>query len=111
VKIIEKVPHFTHSRSTLKALSISLAKFRRFSELKGLIDSIRNKEFPGVSTESVDMDEFLWHAASGDLNSLLHLWDKTKDHRGRRCVEAHNVLMGIHAKAGNNSEAVKVFIR
>ncbi|KAE7998918.1 hypothetical protein FH972_003411 [Carpinus fangiana] len=111
VKIIEKVPHFTHSRSSLKALGIALAKFRRFSELKGLINSIRNKEFPGVSTESIDMDEFLWHAASGDLDSVLHLWDKTKGHRGRRCVEVYNVLMGIHAKAGNNSKAVKVFYK
>ncbi|XP_059431664.1 pentatricopeptide repeat-containing protein At5g66631-like [Corylus avellana] len=111
VKILKKVPHFSHSRTTLKALGIVLARFRRFSELQGLIDSIRNNEFPGVSKESIDMDEFMWYAASGDVDSVLRLWDKTKGRRGRRCIEAYNILMGVHAKAGNDFEAVKVFYK
>jgi pentatricopeptide repeat protein len=111
VKILEKVPHFSHSRTTLKALGIVLARFRKFSELQRLIDSIRNNEFPSVSKESIDMDEFMWYAASGDVDSVLRLWDKTKGRRGRRCTEAYNILMGVHAKAGNDFEAVKVFYK
>jgi pentatricopeptide repeat protein len=113
VKTLKKVPHFSHTQTTVKALAMVLAKFRRFSELQGLIDSIRNFEyFPGVSTKSIDMDEFLWYAASRDVDSVLRLWDKTKGHRfDRRCIKVYNVLMGVHAKAGNDYVAVKVFYK
>lgn len=111
VKTLKNVPHFSHTRMTLKALGIVLAKFRRFPELQGLISSIRNKDFPDVSTKSIDMDEFSWYAVSGDVDTVLHVWDKIKGSRGRRCIEAYNILMGVHAKAGNNSEAVKVFYK
>lgn len=57
------------------------------------------------------MDLMQWHAAAGDLESVLDAWDRYRLSNKYTCTEAFNIVMHLYAQMGKNFEAVQIFYR
>ncbi|XP_054787462.1 pentatricopeptide repeat-containing protein At5g66631 [Prosopis cineraria] len=110
VEELEKVQGFSHTKNTLHALATVLAKSNRATELKSLISAITAGRFGNVHVSFMNLMQ--WHAAAGDLESVLGVWDKYRLTANKRaCTESYNIVMALYAKKGEDSEAVKIFYR
>ncbi|GAV92111.1 PPR_2 domain-containing protein/PPR_3 domain-containing protein [Cephalotus follicularis] len=107
VEILETIPHFTHTQSTLHALATVLAKSQRHSELQSLIDDISAGRYRVVSVSFMNLMQ--WYDAIGDLESVLNTWDEYRQLDQRVCTESYNIVMRIYAQKGMDSEAVGIF--
>ncbi|XP_028772213.1 pentatricopeptide repeat-containing protein At5g66631 [Neltuma alba] len=108
VEELEKIQGFSHTKNTLHALATVLAKSQRTAELKSLIDAITAGRFGKVHVSFMNLMQ--WHAAAGDLESVLEFWDKYRCTANKRaCTESYNIVMALYAKKGMDSEAVRIF--
>ncbi|KAI3840996.1 hypothetical protein MKX03_018227 [Papaver bracteatum] len=112
VETLNSIPSFSHTQSTLHAITKILAKSKRISELQKLIDAINNGEF-GDAGGVRFMDQLRLNAVAGDLDSALRVWNdyklvlsKSKKHP---CVESYNLLMSLYKKNGMDLKAVEMF--
>ncbi|KAE9452076.1 hypothetical protein C3L33_16029, partial [Rhododendron williamsianum] len=99
----------------LVAISIGLehvihliGKSQQIAKLKALIEAINSGEFPNVARVSF-MDSMRWHAAAGDLDSVLSVWNEWRALQKRPCIESYNIVLGLYVRMGKNSEATKIF--
>ncbi|KAI4314892.1 hypothetical protein L6164_027755 [Bauhinia variegata] len=109
IDILEKSERFSHTQNTLHALATVLAKSQRRTELKSLIDAINAGKFGRVRISFMNLLQ--WHAATGDLESVLEVWDKYRHASERVCTESYNILMSLYARMDKESEAVHIFYR
>lgn len=110
VDTLETIPHFSHTQNTLHALATVLAKSCRTAELKSLIDAINAGRFRNVRVSFMNLMQ--WHAACGDLDLVLRVWDEYRLSNQRVCTESYNIVMRLYAQTGkNDSEAVGIFYR
>ncbi|RDY12378.1 Pentatricopeptide repeat-containing protein, partial [Mucuna pruriens] len=106
---LEKNSHFSHTHNTLHALATVLAKSGRCSELKSLVDAIRANRFGTVRISFMNLMQ--WHAAAGDLDTVLQVWEQYTLENNHLCTESYNIVMALYAQMGKDSEAVRVFRR
>ncbi|QCD90980.1 pentatricopeptide repeat-containing protein At5g66631 [Vigna unguiculata] len=109
VHALEKNSNFSHTDHTLHALATVLAKAGRCSELKSLIDAIRANRFGTFRISSMNLMQ--WHAAAGDLDTVLQVWEQYTLESNHLCTESYNIVMALYAQMGKDSEAVQVFQR
>ncbi|MCL7045231.1 hypothetical protein MKW94_006701 [Papaver nudicaule] len=109
---LKTIPGFSHTQLTLFAITKILAKSKRNSELKNLVDAINAGEFKDVGPVRL-MDQLRLNAAVGDLDSALQVW---KDYRlvlsqskKEPCTESYNLLMSLYKQNGLNLKAVEMF--
>ncbi|RYQ80389.1 hypothetical protein Ahy_Scaffold1g106835 isoform A [Arachis hypogaea] len=106
---LQESPRFSHTQRTLHALATVLAKSGRTSELNSLIDAIRAKQFGNVKISFMNLMN--WHAAAGDLDSVLAVWDEYRLANNRVCTESYNIVMALSAQMGKDYEVVRSFYR
>ncbi|KAI3946096.1 hypothetical protein MKX01_024852 [Papaver californicum] len=113
VETLKTIPNFSHTQSTLHAITKILAKSKRISELQQLIDAINAGEFKDVGRVRF-MDQLRLNAIVGDLDSALRVWkdyrlvlSKSKKHP---CTESYNLLMSLYKQNGMNLKAVEIFL-
>ncbi|KAJ7944351.1 Pentatricopeptide repeat [Quillaja saponaria] len=109
VKNLETNSHFSHTQATIDALGTVLAKSRRSAELKTLVGAINAGKFRNVRVSYMNLMK--WHAATGDLEAVLGVWGECR--LANKCVstESYNIVMGLYAQMGEDSEAVQIFYR
>ncbi|KAL6012415.1 hypothetical protein ACLOJK_002902 [Asimina triloba] len=105
-------PNFSHSQHTLHALAKTLASAARCADLNSLIHAADSGEFPRALRPGL-MDRLRWHAAAGDVESALSVWDRMRSAGGKRhpCTESYNLVMGLYVKEGRDLDAVGIFSR
>ncbi|XP_074566964.1 pentatricopeptide repeat-containing protein At5g66631 [Curcuma longa] len=105
------------STPILHALAKRLALARRLADLRSLLDAADAGSFPSSLPPS-PLDRLRWFAAAGDLPAVSDLWSSIRsssdpNRRSGRgihpCTESYNIVMGLHADAGNHSAAVATF--
>ncbi|KAL1316353.1 hypothetical protein HN51_068557 [Arachis hypogaea] len=106
---LQESPRFSHTQHTLHALATVLARSGRTSELNSLIDAIRAKQFGNVKISFMNLMN--WHAAAGDLDSVLAVWDEYRLANNRVCTESYNIVMALSAQMGKDYEVVRSFYR
>lgn len=109
VETLETVMQFSHNQNTLHSLATVLARYRRSGELKSLINAINAGRFGNVRVSFMNLMQ--WHAAAGDLESVLKVWGEYRLASDRVCTESYNIVMRLYAHMGNDSEAVQIFYR
>lgn len=109
VEALKTVPQFSHNQNTLHSLAVVLARSRRSGELKSLINAINAGRFGNVRVSFMNLMQ--WHAAAGDLDSVLQAWGEYRRASDRVCTESYNVAMRLYAHRGNDSEAIQIFYR
>ncbi|KAK9285483.1 hypothetical protein L1049_024677 [Liquidambar formosana] len=109
IEALKEIPHFSHTQATLRALAKIFAKSRRSVELKTLIDDINGSKFTNACVSYMDLMQ--WHAAAGDLESVLHAWDRYRFSNKRVCTESYNIIMRLYTQMGKDSAAVQIFNR
>lgn len=109
VETLETVMQFSHNQNTLHSLATVLARSRRSGELKSLINAINAGRFGNVRVSFMNLMQ--WHAAAGDLESVLKVWGEYRLASDRVCTESYNIVMRLYAHMGNDSEAVQIFYR
>lgn len=109
VHALEKKSGFSHTQNTLHALATVLAKSGRCSELKSLLDDIRANRFGTVRVSFMNLMQ--WHAAAGDLDTVLQVWERYTLESTHLCTESYNIVMALYVQMGKDSEAVRVFRR
>ncbi|KAL2348462.1 hypothetical protein Fmac_002462 [Flemingia macrophylla] len=107
VHALQENSRFSHTQNTLHALATVLAKSGRCSELKSLLDDIRANRFGTIRVSFMNL--MLWHAAAGDLDSVLLVWEKYTLENNHLCAESYNIVMVLYAQMGKDSEAVRIF--
>lgn len=105
---LQTLPHFRHTQHTLYALAKILSKSQQIAKLKALVGAINSGKFPNVARVSF-MDCMHWYAAAGDLDSVLSVWNEWRAVQKRPCIESYNIVLGLYARLGKNSEATKTF--
>lgn len=110
VEVLKTVPNFSHNQLTLYALAKILAKSGQTSKLRALINAINAGKFTNVARVSF-MDRMRWFALAGDLDEVVSVWDEWRASQKRPCTESYNIVMGLLAKNGSDTEAVTVFRR
>ncbi|XP_072995937.1 pentatricopeptide repeat-containing protein At5g66631 [Typha latifolia] len=94
-------PHY----SLFHALAKRLALSRCPAELVSLLDSFPFPPSP--------MDRLRWLSAAGDVSAALAAWSSLRSspslRRGHPCAESYNLVMGLHAAAGDHSAALGTF--
>ena len=106
-EILKTIPHFRHTPATIRALAKILAKSQRNAELKSLVDDINAGKFWNVRVTFVDLMK--WHAAAGDLESVLHAWNRYRVSGKQVSIEAYNIVMRLYVLMGKDSEAMQIF--
>lgn len=109
VETLETVMQFSHNQNTLHSLATVLARSRRSGELKSLINAINAGRFGNVRVSFMNLMQ--WHAAAGDLESVLKVWGEYRLASDHVCTESYNIVMRLYAHMGNDSEAVQIFYR
>ncbi|GMN29735.1 hypothetical protein TIFTF001_002542 [Ficus carica] len=109
VETLETVMQFSHNQNTLHSLATVLARSRRSGELKSLINAINAGRFGNVRVSFMNLMQ--WHAAAGDLESVLKVWGEYRLASDRVCTESYHIVMRLYAHMGNDSEAVQIFYR
>lgn len=107
IEILETIPHFRHTQSTIHALAKILAKSQQSAKLRSLVDDINNGKFWNVRVSFMELMK--WHAAAGDLESVLHAWNRYRFSGKQVSVEAYNIVMRLYVQMGKDSEAVQIF--
>lgn len=110
VEVLKTVPNFSHNQQTLYTLAKILAKSGQTSKLRALINAINAGKFTNVARVSF-MDRMRWFALAGDLDEVVSVWDEWRASQKRPCTESYNIVMGLLAKNGSDTEAVTVFRR
>lgn len=110
VEILKTIPHFSHNQNTLYTLAKILAKSGQTSKLKALINAINAGKFTNVARVSF-MDRMRWYSLAGDLNEVLSSWEEWRVSHRRPSPESYNIVMGLFAQMGMDSEAVSMFRR
>ncbi|RVW73280.1 Pentatricopeptide repeat-containing protein [Vitis vinifera] len=82
LEILKTIPHFCHTQATIRALAKILANF---------------------------MELMKWHAAAGDLESVLHAWNRYRVSGKQVSIEAYNIVMRLYVLMGKDSEAMQIF--
>ena len=109
VDTLETIPHFSHTQNTLHALATVLAKSCRTMELKSLIDAVNAGSFRSIGVSFMNLMQ--WHAATGDVELVLRVWEEYRLSGKRICTESYNIVMRLYAQTGKDSDAVQVFYR
>ncbi|KAK7309258.1 hypothetical protein RJT34_05832 [Clitoria ternatea] len=109
IHALEKSSRFSHTHHTLHALATVLAKSGRCSELKSLINDIRDNRFGTVRFSFMNLMQ--WHSAARDLDSVMEVWDQYRLESNRVCTESFNIVMALCVQLGKDYEAVGVFRR
>nr|KYP66703.1 Pentatricopeptide repeat-containing protein At5g66631 family [Cajanus cajan] len=109
VHALQDNSRFSHTQNTLHALATVLAKSGRRSELKSLLHDIRANRFGTVRISFMNLMQ--WHAAAGDLDTVLQAWEKYTLENNHLCAESYNIVLALYAQKGKDSEAVTVFHR
>ena len=107
LEILKTIPHFCHTQATIHALAKILAKSQRSAELKSLVDDINAGKFWNVCISFMELMK--WHAAAGDLESVLHAWNRYRVSGKQVSIEAYNIVMRLHVQMGKDSEAMQIF--
>lgn len=108
VETLVKSSNFTHTQHSFCALATIFAKFRRIGELKSLIDSINAGKLKNIRVSYMNLMQ--WYAAAEDLDSVLQTLEEYKSSNGPSgCTESYNIVMGLYAQFGKDSEAVHIF--
>lgn len=107
IEILEAIPHFRHTPATIRALAKILAKSQRNAELKKLVDDIDAGKFWNVRVNFMELMK--WHAAAGDLESVLHAWNRYRVSGKQVSIEAYNIVMCLYVLMGKDSEAMQIF--
>ncbi|XP_027172457.1 pentatricopeptide repeat-containing protein At5g66631 [Coffea eugenioides] len=110
VEVLKTVPNFSHNQQTLHTLAKILAKSGQTGKLRTLINAINAGKFTNVARVSF-MDRMRWFALAGDLDEVASVWDEWRASQKRPCSESYNIVMGLFAKNGSDTEAVTVFRR
>ncbi|WJZ85939.1 hypothetical protein VitviT2T_005447 [Vitis vinifera] len=107
LEILKTIPHFCHTQATIRALAKILAKSQRSAELKSLVDDINAGKFWNVRISFMELMK--WHAAAGDLESVLHAWNRYRVSGKQVSIEAYNIVMRLYVQMGKDSEAMQIF--
>lgn len=107
LEILKTIPHFCHTQATIRALAKILAKSQRSAELKSLVDDINTGKFWNVRISFMELMK--WHAAAGDLESVLHAWNRYRVSGKQVSIEAYNIVMRLYVQMGKDSEAMQIF--
>ncbi|KOM45093.1 hypothetical protein LR48_Vigan06g039900 [Vigna angularis] len=107
VHALEKNSNFSHTHHTLNALATVLAKAGRCSALKSLIDAIQANRFGTIRISFMNLMQ--WHAAAGNLDTVLQVWEQYTLESNHLCTESYNIVMALYAQMGKDSQAVRVF--
>ncbi|XP_034683038.1 pentatricopeptide repeat-containing protein At5g66631 [Vitis riparia] len=107
LEILKTIPHFCHTQATIRALAKILAKSQRSAELKSLVDDINAGKFWNVRISFMELMK--WHAAAGDLESVLHAWNRYRVSGKQVSIEAYNIVMCLYVQMGKGSEAMQIF--
>lgn len=107
LEILKTIPHFCHTQATIRALAKILAKSQRSAELKSLVDDINAGKFWNVRISFMELMK--WHAAAGDLESVLHAWNRYRVSGKQVSIEAYNIVMRLYVLMGKDSEAMQIF--
>ena len=107
LEILKTIPHFCHTQATIRALAKILAKSQRSAELKSLVDDINTGKFWNVRISFMELMK--WHAAAGDLESVLHAWNRYRVSGKQVSIEAYNIVMRLYVLMGKDSEAMQIF--
>ena len=95
VDTLETIPHFSHTQNTLHALATVLAKSCRTMELKSLIDAVNAGSFRSIGVSFMNLMQ--WHAATGDVELVLRVWEEYRLSGKRICTESYNIVMRLYA--------------
>ncbi|WCJ30988.1 Tetratricopeptide repeat (TPR)-like superfamily protein [Euphorbia peplus] len=106
---LQKIPHFIHDQSTLHALGTLLAKSKRVSELRALVEEINAGRYDGVRVSFMNVMQ--WYAVCGDVEGVLDTWCQYRKSAERVCTESYNVVMSLFVEKEENLKAVEVFYR
>ncbi|XP_058081884.1 pentatricopeptide repeat-containing protein At5g66631-like isoform X2 [Magnolia sinica] len=110
---LSALPNFSYSQNTLHALAKTLASAARCADLQSLIHAVDSGQFQKIPCLS-SMCLLRWHAAAGDVESAVRVWTEMRSAisgiKRHPCTESYNLIMGLYAKAGRDSEAVRIFL-
>ncbi|XP_010029848.2 pentatricopeptide repeat-containing protein At5g66631 [Eucalyptus grandis] len=109
IDILKSNSNFNHTQSTIYALANILARSGRREELDDLVDAINARSFKNVRVSHMNLMQ--WYAATGDVNSVLDIWDKYRELDRHVCTESYNIVMRLYAEKGEDSRAVEIFHR
>ncbi|KAF8028738.1 hypothetical protein BT93_E1404 [Corymbia citriodora subsp. variegata] len=109
INILKSNFNFNHTQSTIYALANILARSGRREELDALVDAINARSFKNVRVSHMNLMQ--WYAATGDIDSVLDVWDKHRELDRHVCTESYNIVMRLYAEKGEDSRAVEIFHR
>lgn len=93
IDILKSNSNFNHTQSTIYALANILARSGRREELDDLVDAINARSFKNVRVSHMNLMQ--WYAATGDVNSVLDIWDKYRELDRHVCTESYNIVMRL----------------
>lgn len=111
VEILKEISHFSHNQNTLFTVAKILAKSGQTTKLRALLNAINAGKFTNVARVSF-MDRMRLYGLAGDLNEVVSTWEEWRASQNHcPSTESYNIVMGLFAEMGMDSEAVSTFRR